>query len=102
MNPDVQFRCGSYIVNLTIVDQAIRFDRYYKGERSSEITHWFDDRKDDPFKIHEINLFIMARQIFWGCHGRAASSVELVEIKRHIRPAIAKWMEVVWPINTPS
>jgi hypothetical protein len=83
----VDLMVGDYEVTLARGgDNAITFDRYYKGDVDSKQTHVFDDRAHDDFNTHSNDPYWVAVMIHWSCTGRAANSAELAAIREAIKP----------------
>lgn len=84
----MRLHLGNNLATLTRDGNVITFHRDYKGDESSRITHVFDDREDDPNKVHKTDSWTVARQVYWSCLGRSGNSRDLADLIEQLRPVL--------------
>jgi hypothetical protein len=86
----LEISIGKNVARLFWVGDSLVFDRIYDGHEDSKIRHVFDDRLDDPNRIHKISAHVIAKQVHWGCTGTSVNSQDLAWICGSIETLIAE------------
>ena len=86
----ISFTLGNNVVTLSREGGVITFHRDYDGKPENRITHVFDDRADDPFKVHKTDARTVATGVYWGCLGRMPSAWVLEQMIQTVSPVLSK------------